>query len=180
MSEEPAQYATSANQTHSTGLVGLRNRAFIGIDPGGSGGVSYFATSTLLPYPSVSAYKMPETDTDIYELFKMLADRKENPFALIEQVHAMPRQGVCSVFTFGQNYGKLQMALVALGIPFERVTPQKWQKAMGCMTKGQKNISKARAQELFPLSKHPYVKITHATADALLIGEYARRTYGLS
>jgi hypothetical protein len=62
------------------------------------------------------------------------------------------------------------MALTAAGIPFERVTPQKWQKAMGCMTKGDKNVSKRRAQELFP-----QLKITHAIADALLIAEYGRK-----
>jgi hypothetical protein len=56
--------------------------------------------------------------------------------------------------------------------PFEEVSPQKWQKAMGCMTKGDKNVSKAKAQQLFP-----QLKITHAIADALLIAEYARRTY---
>jgi hypothetical protein len=41
---------------------------------------------------------------------------------------------------------------------------------MRCLTKGDKNVSKARAQELFPA-----LKITHATADALLIAEYGRR-----
>jgi hypothetical protein len=62
------------------------------------------------------------------------------------------------------------MALTAAGIPFERVRPQKWQQAMGCMTKGDKNVSKRRAQELYP-----QLKITHATADALLIATYGTR-----
>jgi hypothetical protein len=78
--------------------------------------------------------------------------------------------GVKSAFTFGNGYGHLEMALTAAGIPFERVRPQKWQQAMGCMTKGDKNVSKRRAQELYP-----QLKVTHATADALLIATYGTR-----
>jgi hypothetical protein len=79
--------------------------------------------------------------------------------------------GVKSAFTFGEGYGRLQMALTALGIPYERIRPAMWQKAMGCLTKGDKNVSKSRAQELFPS-----IKVTHAIADALLIAEHNRRT----
>ena len=78
--------------------------------------------------------------------------------------------GVVSSFSFGRGYGNLEMALTAAGIPFERVRPQVWQKALGCMTKGDKNVSKRKAQELFP-----QLKITHATADALLLAEFGRR-----
>lgn len=136
----------------------------IGIDPGASGALA-FIPSEGNPW----TVKMPETDRDILDA---LRDGMEHGTckAWLEQVHAMPAQGVCSVFTFGQNYGKLQMALVACGIPFERVTPQKWQKAMGCLTKGDKNVSKRRSQELFP-----NIKVTHAIADSLLIAEYGRR-----
>jgi hypothetical protein len=92
--------------------------------------------------------------------------------AYIEGVNAMPGQGVVSTFKFGMNYGLWQGILVALKIPFERVYPLKWQTAMSCRTGGNKNISKARAQELFPR-----IKVTHAIADALLIAEYGRRLY---
>ena len=79
----------------------------------------------------------------------------------------MPGQGVASSFKFGQNYGTLRMALVAAGIPFDTVTPQKRQHVMHCMSKGDKNVTKRRAQELFP-----DITITHAKADALLIAAY--------
>ena len=82
--------------------------------------------------------------------------------------------GVTSAFTFGHGFGQIEMALTAAGIPFERLRPQAWQKAMGCMTKGDKNVSKRRAQELFP-----QIKVTHANADALLICEYGRRMKSL-
>jgi hypothetical protein len=90
--------------------------------------------------------------------------------AYLEQVHSSPQMGVKSAFTFGNGFGHLEMALTAAGIPFERVRPQVWQKAMGCMTKGDKNVSKRKAQELFPS-----LKVNHYIADALLIAEYGRR-----
>jgi hypothetical protein len=62
------------------------------------------------------------------------------------------------------------MALTAAGIPFERVRPQAWQKTMGCMSKGDKNVTKSKAQELFPS-----MKITHAIADSLLIAKYGTK-----
>jgi Holliday junction resolvasome RuvABC endonuclease subunit len=89
--------------------------------------------------------------------------------AYIESVHSSPQMGVTSAFTFGRGFGWLEMALTAANVPFERITPQKWQKAMGCLTKGDKNVSKRKAQELFP-----DIKVTHAIADSLLIAEYGR------
>ena len=91
--------------------------------------------------------------------------------ACLEKVHSMPGQGVASSFKFGQGFGHLEMALTAAKIPFTYVTPQKWQKELGCLTNGNKNVSKSRAQQLFP-----HIKCTHAISDALLIAEYCRRT----
>ena len=78
--------------------------------------------------------------------------------------------GVVSAFTFGRGLGQLEGIITALGLPLERIAPQVWQKALGCLSKGDKNVTKRKAQELFPS-----LKITHATADALLIAEYGRR-----
>lgn len=141
----------------------------IGIDPGASGGIAWISDG------EACVEKMPETLVDLWELLGdiqhgKLIWNKQRCKAYLEQVHSMPGQGVASSFKFGQGYGALEMALTAAGIPFERVTPQKWQKALGCLTKGDKNVSKRKAQELFP-----QLKITHATADALLIAEYGRR-----
>ena len=138
----------------------------IGIDPGLSGGVAFVPESGT-PW----AHKMPETDRDLIDLLRdsiNLFDAR----AVIELVHSSPQMGVKSAFTFGEGYGRLQMVLTAMGIPYERVRPAVWQKAMGCLTKGDKNVSKRRAQELFPA-----IKVTHAIADALLIAEFSRRTH---
>lgn len=144
----------------------------IGIDPGKSGGIAWITDG------DACVEKMPETLADLWELIADI-DRanaiRGNPLrakAYLEMVHSSPQMGVKSAFTFGNGFGHLEMALTAAGIPFERVRPQKWQQAMGCMTKGDKNVSKRRAQELFP-----QLKPTHATADALLIAEYGRRLH---
>ena len=140
-------------------------KLYIGIDPGLSGGIA-FIPSTGNPW----AHKMPETDRDLIDLLSDSISLAE-PQAVLELVHSSPQMGVKSAFTFGEGYGRLQAVLTALRVPYERIRPQAWQKAMGCLTKGDKNVSKRRAQELFPK-----LKITHAIADALLIAEYHRRT----
>jgi crossover junction endodeoxyribonuclease RuvC len=140
-------------------------KTILGIDPGASGGIAWITDGK----PCVE--KMPDTLQDLWELIENITGALPHRCkAYLEQVHSMPGQGVASSFKFGQGYGALEMALTAVGIAFERVTPQKWQKALGCLTKGDKNVSKRKAQELFPT-----MKVTHATADALLIAEWGRR-----
>lgn len=131
----------------------------IGIDPGKSGGVAWIRDGRAC------VERMPETLADLWELVRDIGGGR----AYVEQVASSPQMGVKSAFTFGNGFGHLEMALTAAGIPFERVRPQTWQKALGCLTKGDKNVTKRRAQELFP-----ELKITHATADALLIARYGQ------
>lgn len=133
----------------------------IGIDPGASGGIAISNIS------GISVHKMPATERDVVELLETWGRPR---FAFIEKVGAMPRQGVSSTFKFGMHYGFLRGVLTALAIPFEDVTPQKWQATMRCLSKGDKNVTKATAQRLWP-----DIKWTHATADAALIAEYGRR-----
>lgn len=140
----------------------------IGIDPGASGGIAFIPDSL----PSKAwASKMPETLADLWDVLDGVGFDSTSHHACLEKVHSMPGQGVASSFKFGQGFGHLEMALTASRIPFTYVTPQKWQKELQCLTGGDKNVSKARAQQLFP-----HLKITHAIADSLLIAEYCRRT----
>jgi crossover junction endodeoxyribonuclease RuvC len=135
----------------------------IGIDAGKNGGIAWITGGK----PCVE--KMPDTLQDLWELFRDITSEGECR-AYLEQIHSSPQMGVVSSFTFGNGFGHLEMALTAAGIPFERVRPQVWQKAMGCMTKGDKNVSKRRAQELFPS-----IKMNHYIADALLIAAYGAK-----
>jgi hypothetical protein len=137
----------------------------IGIDPGTNGGIAWITDGN----PCVE--KMPDTLQDLWELFRDISSEGEC-HAYLEQVHSSPQMGVVSAFTFGNGFGHLEMALTAAAIPFTRVRPQVWQKELGCLTKGDKNISKRKAQELFPS-----MKVNHATADSLLIATYGTRQY---
>jgi Holliday junction resolvasome RuvABC endonuclease subunit len=142
----------------------------IGIDPGTNGGIAWITDGK----PCVE--KMPGSLRDLWDLICDITNHPRSTVdgrkykAYLEQVHSSPQMGVKSAFTFGNGFGHLEMALTAAGIPFERVRPQVWQKAMGCMTKGDKNVSKRRSQELFPS-----IKVNHAIADALLIAAYGAK-----
>ena len=145
---------------------------FLGIDPGASGGIAWLQPNEphMKGLDRREADKMPDTERDTWELIRRWRDSAT--LAVIEAVHSMPKQGVASSFKFGRSYGFLRGCLIASGIPFEEVTPQRWQKELGCLSRGDKNVTKARAQQLFPS-----LKVTHATADALLLAEYARRLH---
>jgi hypothetical protein len=137
----------------------------IGIDAGKNGGIVWITDG------KPCAEKMPDTLQDLWELIVSISLNAGSGgtgiHAYLEQVYSSPQQGVKSAFTFGNGFGHLEMALTAAGIPFTRVRPQIWQKELNCLTGGQKNITKQRAQELFPS-----IKVTHAIADALLIAKY--------
>lgn len=139
---------------------------FIGADPGGSGGIAVLDENGSI----VEAKPMMETPTDIYDF---LSKYTQDSTCCIERVHGMPGMGGASMFTFGKNFGYLQMALICNKIPFEDPTPQKWMKyyqMKRAKTESKtewKNRLKAMAQQL-----HPSHKITLATSDAILIATY--------
>jgi len=142
------------------------NELFLGVDPGASGS---FAVVNGCGHTE-GWIKLKETEHDVA---MWLRDRSIRIRAgLLEQVHSMPKQGVSSSFKFGMSYGFCRGLLVARGVVFETITPLKWQTSMQCRTGGDKNVSKAAAQRLWPEEK-----ITHATADALLLAELCRRNW---
>ena len=139
---------------------------YLGIDVGTSGAATLIDESGCI----IDSIKFTETYTDIADAFAEYSKDHSPLCAYIEQVHSMPAQGVVSVFKFGTSFGFLLGLLTATKIPYELVTPQKWQKYLNCQTKGNKNITKQLAQQLYP-----NYKITHANADSILIAEYGRR-----
>lgn len=148
---------------------------FLGIDPGKTGGIV-----SIWSDGKIKAEPMPETELLTASLFPT---RASNGVAIIEKVHAMPKQGVTSMFSFGRNYGFLRACLICNKIPFEEIAPQKWQKEFSLPKTKDKKQHKlnllARAQQLFP--QEPLWKMPRslgkqkAICDALLIAEYCRR-----
>lgn len=157
---------------------------WIGIDPGKSGGIAVISDNWDVGTAQV--YKMPATERDLYDQLKEIKDMIENQmennsmFCLIENVHSFPGMAAKATFTFGYHYGLEIAFLTALQIPFERVTPQKWMRALVPVqrkdrsTTEWKNILKRKAQELYPRTK-----IILPVADALLLAHYNRKFHGL-
>lgn len=142
---------------------------FFGLDPGRSGGIAVLNASGDV----LKVSPMPATEHDLLHwLIDVLPLAPARRYATVERVSASPQMGVVSAFSFGRGYGSLLMALTAAQIPFDLVTPKKWQTALGCLSGGDKNVTKRRAQQLFP-----NVKVTHAIADSLLLAEYTRRLF---
>lgn len=139
-------------------------RFFIGIDPGMQGGIAVLSDTDIWGLWPLT----DQTDADIANILTLHGAKL---FAMIENVHAFPKMNASSSFKLGTSFGVLRGCLAVRNIPREFVTPAKWQKALGCLSHGDKNITKRKAQELFPGQT-----ITHITADALLIAEYCRRT----
>ena len=146
-------------------------KKYIGIDPGDQGGIAVLSADGSV----VEVAKMPTTPMDVLDF---LSKYKDDSYCVLERVGGLPGQGGSAMFNFGKGYGHLQMALLALGIPTNDVTPNKWEKSFQLGSSGKygktewKNRLKAKAQQLFPSLGR---KITLATCDALLIAEYGRR-----
>ena len=140
----------------------------IGVDPGKSGAIAFISH----PMGDVWCVNADETLHDIADELRTALANHDSSFAVIEKVQSSPQMGVKSAFSFGQSFGSLLGLLAALQVPHELVSPQKWQKAMCCLTGGDKNKTKSRAQQLFP-----HMKVTHATADALLLAKFCGREF---
>ncbi len=145
---------------------GEMRTAFMGIDPGRSGAVIVIDALGCRR----GEVRLNDTDHDVCEFVRLWSP--SIAFAALEQVNAMPGQGVASTFKFGLSYGFCAALLAAFQVPHDLVRPAAWQKAMGCRTGGDKNVSKQAAQRLFPGPK-----IIHANADAFLLAEFARRIF---
>ena len=146
----------------------MDNRIYIGIDPGKNGGIGFIYND--LAYCKRCPATVFEMAEEIQTCIELAPDIQKT--AIIEQVWSMPKQGVKSVFTFGEGYGKWLGILAAHKIPYTQVTPQMWQKHFGAQPrdkKDRKNHLKHLGQQRFP-----NIKITLKTSDAILLANYLR------
>lgn len=149
----------------------MRNSVLLAIDPGANGGLAWLDQHGL-PHCT----PMPDTAGDIVDQIMALKFGGE-PLAVMEEVSGYAGNGHpgSGMFKFGRNFGVIEGVLMALGFRLLLVRPQKWQKhfslgtSSSCCGKTEwKNKLKAEAQRRFPS-----IKVTLATADALLILDYA-------
>jgi crossover junction endodeoxyribonuclease RuvC len=145
-------------------------RSFIGIDPGKKGAIAIIDVYSSNERAILTTIKMPDTVHDlVFEIGELSPG--EDTTVILEKVHSMPGNSARSMFTFGKWYGYVEAALAQAGFSYKEVAPNTWMKKMGCQTGGDKNVTKAKAQQLWPK-----MKITHNIADSILIAEYARLT----
>ena len=149
-------------------------KAYLGIDPGSVSGCIAIITEIAGEnhYETIEFGKL--TTKDWFD--KLKAFSMDYPCeAVLEKVHGMPGMGVQSITAFMKNVGHIEMALLALGIPFLEVTPQAWMKYYNL--KKEKEESKTEWKRR--LREHlqrimPDFKATNDTADAMLIANYAK------
>ena len=139
----------------------------IGIDPGKSGSVSFFSDDWL------HVEKLPESAKDFLELLQRYSADEPITKAYLEQIY-LPA-GKAGALAFASNWGKNIAVTEILDIPLEKVRPLVWMKHLDCQTRGNKNVTKARAQDLFghvTYDDGKKIPITHWSSDGLLIGLY--------
>lgn len=162
----------------------------IGIDPGKNGGIAVLTLKRnrvhedwwfidkdwwFIDKARVEVF----SEEALVKTCEQYGTKTKNAIVYLENVHAMPKQGVSSTFNFGKNFGFIQGAIKQAGLDLVLVTPQTWKKEIGCTA--DKSTSIKVCKELFP-----YVNLLASTrcrkdhdgmAEALLIAEYGRRHY---
>ena len=159
----------------------------IGIDPGISGSICFFDEGKIVDVvemPTMTEGKKNKKQVNGAQIFNEISERikkqdKKDIKIVIEQVSAMPGQGVTSMFNFGQSYGILKGICSAMQLPMYFVRPAKWKKYFNLIN-SEKDASRARAIEIFPyFSSHLSRKKDSNKADAILIASFYYETYKL-
>lgn len=149
----------------------LPKNGWVGVDPGKDGTIGYVWSGDPDDFDDPGGAEFWRfdqlTDQQIWDVFQALAPKSKA--AALEKVHSMPKQGVASSFKFGVSSGKCQAWLAAARFRWDWVTPQKWQKDLRCRTGGDKKITQAKAQQLWP-----HLQFTQKNAEGLLIAEWCR------
>ncbi len=154
---------------------------YLGIDPGKSGGIVSILTHQK-GETEIEAVSMPPTERDVWEFIQDVRESAATCHAVIEQVQGYigGAQPGSAMFKFGMSYGGLRMALVAAGIPFTEVVPRKWQAGLGIAPRKRQESKTAWKNRLksFAQNRHPELRVTLGTADALLLADYCRQQNG--
>ena len=157
----------------------------IGIDPGISGSICFFENGKIIDVvemPTMIDGKKNKRQVNGAQIFNEISKRiskieKGNLRVVIEQVSAMPGQGVTSMFNFGQSFGILKGVCSAMQLPMYFVRPAKWKKYFGLIN-SEKDASRTRAIEMFPyFSSNLSKKKDSNKADAILIASFYYETY---
>lgn len=152
----------------------MKERIWIGIDPGQGGAIAMIGAEELL-----TVIDWPGDEITAAEIMRDAVISCDIKLCALEMVGSFSpagrKQGGVSMFKFGTNWGIWRGILAALQIPFIMVRPQEWQKGLvPKKAEGDDKPSLAVARRLFP-DAELHLKKHHGRADALLLAHYAKR-----
>ena len=152
----------------------------IGIDPGLSGGIAVLDDLKIFDVydmPIMSEGKKNKNQLNSAQLVNIIKKNiisNGDTFLIVEQVSAMPGQGVTSMFNFGQTFGSIKGICAALNLPIFFVRPAKWKKHFDLINSS-KDASRTKVIEMYPsISSRLSKKKDVNKADAILIARYFR------
>ena len=157
----------------------------IGIDPGISGSICFFQDGKIIDViemPTMTEGKKNKKQVNGSQIFNEISERikkldKKDIKVIIEQVSAMPGQGVTSMFNFGQSFGILKGICSAMQLSMYFVRPAKWKKYFNLIN-SEKDASRTRAIEIFPYFSGQLLRKKDSNkADAILIASFYYETY---
>ena len=157
----------------------------IGIDPGISGSICFLEDGKItdvIEMPTMTEGKKNKKQVNGSQIYNEILKRinkfqKKDIRVIVEQVSAMPGQGVTSMFNFGQSFGILKGICSAMQLPIYFVRPAKWKKYFNLIN-SEKDASRTRAIEIFPYFSSQLSKKKDANkADAILIASFYYETY---
>ena len=157
----------------------------IGIDPGITGAICFFEDGEIkdvIEMPNMADGKKNKRQINGSQIFNEISVRikdipKQEILIVIEQVSAMPGQGVTSMFNFGQSFGVIKGICSAMQLSVHLVRPVKWKKYYS-LIKCEKDASRTKVIEIFPyISSKLSKKKDSNKADAILIASFFHNTY---
>tara|TARA_Y100001970_G_C14155635_1_gene815370 strand:+ start:1062 stop:1556 length:495 start_codon:yes stop_codon:yes gene_type:complete len=157
----------------------------IGIDPGITGSICFFEDgkiNDLIEMPNMADGKKNKRQVNGAQVYNEILKRiknfnKSEVKVVIEQVSAMPGQGVTSMFNFGQSFGVLKGICSAMQLPMYFVRPAKWKKYYNLIN-SEKDASRTKVIQIFPYISEQLSKKKDANkADAILLSSFFYETY---
>ena len=156
----------------------------VGIDPGIAGAICFFSDGKIidvLDMPTMADGKKNKKQVNGRQIFNEISNLKnkyinEPVSVVVEQVSAMPGQGVTSMFNFGQSFGVIKGICSAMELPIYYVRPAKWKKYYNLLN-SEKDASRTKVIEMFPKISHKLSKKKdNNKADAILIAQFFENT----
>ena len=156
----------------------------IGIDPGITGAICFFEDGELkdvIDMPTMASGNKNKKQINGSQIFNEISLRiqnykSENINVVVEQVSAMPGQGVTSMFNFGQSFGVLKGVCAAMQLPIFFVRPAKWKKHFELIN-ASKDASRTKVIEMYPFLSHDLAKKKDVNkSDAILIALFHNET----